>query len=72
MLQVVNAENSLTSAELTLKQLLNLRAEDDFKINCPDVDLPIEDPAALSVSIIYDEAAQTWPAVLARETKLKC
>lgn len=71
VLQVVNAENSLNSAMLTLKQLLNLRADDEFEIARPNVDMPMEDPTALRVSIIYNEAKQNWPAVLARETRLK-
>lgn len=71
VLQVVNAENSLNSALLTLRQLLNLRSQDDFKISRPTVDMPLDDPTAMRVAMIYDEAIQTWPAVLARETRLE-
>ena len=69
--QVVNAENSYTSAVLTLKQLLNLKDDVQFEVQRPDVDMPLTDPTSLRVSMIYNEALQNWPAVLARETRIE-
>jgi outer membrane protein len=68
--QVVNSENNYQSAVLTLKQLLNLKEDVEFKVERPDVDMPITDPASLRVSMIYNDALENWPAVLARETRV--
>jgi outer membrane protein len=68
--QIVNSENNYQSAVLTLKQLLNLKEDFEFKVERPDVDMPITDPASLRVSMIYNDALENWPAVLARETRV--
>ena len=69
--QVVNAENNYTTAVLTLKQLLNLKDDIQFEVLRPNVEMPLTDPTTLRVSMIYNEALQNWPAVLARETRIK-
>jgi len=68
--QVINTENNFSSAVLTLKQLLNLKSEETFEVERPTFDMPVTDPTALRVSMIYNDALENWPAVLARETRM--
>ncbi|MCF8461601.1 MAG: TolC family protein [Flavobacteriales bacterium] len=70
-LQVINTENALSSAVLTLKQMLNLPASESFRIKRPLVDTPIETLGATTVGTVYDHALNNWPKIKARETRLE-
>ncbi|MBL4586871.1 MAG: TolC family protein [Flavobacteriales bacterium] len=70
-LQVVNMENNLSTSVLTLKQILNLKASDPFRIERPPMDLPIENLNAVTIGSIYDNSLNNWPQIKARETQLK-
>lgn len=70
-LQVVNAENALSAALLTLKQMLNLPAAESFRIKRPDVDFPVEPLTNLTVGSVYEQALNNWPQVRAREARLE-
>jgi outer membrane protein len=69
-LQVINAENALSAALLTLKQMLNLPASETFRIKRPLIDTPIETLGATTVGTVYDQALNNWPQIKARETRL--
>lgn len=70
-LQVINAENALSAAILTLKQILNLDASVEFRIKRPDTDVPLEGLADRTVGTIYDHALNNWPQIKAREQRLE-
>lgn len=70
-LQVINAENALSAAILTLKQMLNLQASDAFKIQRPEVEIPLDGLAGKTTSSVYELALNNWPQIKARETKLE-
>lgn len=70
-LQVVNMENNLSAAVLSLKQLLNLKTNEPFRIQRPDQALPLEDLQATTVGTVYDHALNNWPQIKARETRLE-
>lgn len=70
-LQVINAENALVAATLTLKQLLNLQNETDFRIARPAVDLPMMDIASMTVEDVYSKALGNWPQIRAQEARLE-
>ena len=70
-LQVVNAENRLVASTLMLRQMLNLRGEEPFRIVRPNIDLPIESVTARTVADIYNTAINAWPQVKAREMRVK-
>lgn len=69
-LQVVTAENAILTATVALKQLLNLRSDEEFKIQRPPADLPLDDITESSVGGIYEKAMENWPQIKARETQL--
>jgi outer membrane protein len=69
-LQVINMENALSSTLLTLKQMLNLQASDNFRIQRPPVDVPLESIGAVTVGSVYDMALNNWPKIKSRETQL--
>lgn len=70
-LQVINAENALSAALLTLKQMLNLSASESFRIKRPEVDFPIETLGSKTIGTVYDHALNNWPQIKARETNLE-
>ncbi|MCB9186294.1 MAG: TolC family protein [Flavobacteriales bacterium] len=70
-LQVVTAENALSTAILTLKQMLNLQASDEFRIKRPDTEIPLEGLDNKTVGTIYDQALNNWPQIKAREARLE-
>ncbi len=70
-LQVVNAENALSAAVLTLKQMLNLPTAESFRIKRPEVDMPIDGLEGKTVGTVYDHALNNWPQIKARETNLE-
>lgn len=69
-LQIVNMENALSSSLLTLKQMLNLQASDNFRIQRPPIDIPLETIGAVTVGSVYDHALNNWPKIKSRETQL--
>lgn len=70
-LQVVNAENALSASLLTLKQMLNLQASENFQIKRPDTEVPLETLEGRTVGTIYDQALNNWPQIKAREARLE-
>lgn len=70
-LQVITTENALSTSILTLKQMLNLQASENFRIKRPDVGMPLDGLAGKTVGTVYDLALNNWPQIKARETKLE-
>lgn len=70
-LQVINAENAVLTATLTLKQLLNLRNDQPFRIARPSVDLPMMDIASMTVDGVYASALENWPQIRAQESRVE-
>ncbi len=70
-LQVVNAENAVLTATLMLKQLLNLRSDQPFRIERPAVDLPMMDISSMTVDGIYESALANWPQIKAQEARVE-
>ena len=66
-LQLVNAENQLRIAYLDLMQLLDLRENEPFEIEVPDIDLVPDDEVDHSPMEIYQAAVQIRPGVLAAD-----
>jgi len=70
-LQVVNAENAILTAILTLKQLLNLQSDEPFRIARPTMDLPMADITATTVDEIYSKSMTNWPQIRAQEARME-
>lgn len=70
-LQVVNMENALSASLLTLKQLLNLKASEEFRIERPSMEVPLTSLDAVTVGSVYDNAMNNWPQIRARESRLQ-
>ena len=70
-LQVINAENALSTALLSLKQMLNLPASEPFAIERPGMDIPLEGLDTKTIGTIYDHALNNWPQIKSRETNLE-
>ncbi|MGB0368255.1 MAG: TolC family protein [Flavobacteriales bacterium] len=70
-LQVINMENALSASVLTLKQMLNLNASESFRIERPEVDVPLDGIGAKTVGTVYDHALNNWPKIKSRESKLE-
>jgi outer membrane protein len=70
-LQVINMENALSASILTLKQMLNLQASENFRIKRPEVGLPADGLGGKTVGTVYDHALNNWPKIKARESKLE-
>lgn len=70
-LQMVTSENAVLTATLMLKQLLNLRSDQPFRIERPSMDLPMMDISAMTVDGIYDRALQNWPQIRAQEARVE-
>ncbi len=69
-LRVVNARNQLTLSYLTLTQLLELPAMDDFSIEIPNFDhIPIVRPA-YEVEPVYEAALGNQPQIRSAELQL--
>jgi len=69
-LQLVNAENQLRIAYLDLMQLLDLREDESFRIEAPDIDVMPSQTVDNSPLQIYDTAVQIQPNVLAADVRL--
>ncbi len=69
-LQMVNAENQLRIAYLDLMQLLDLREDEPFQVEIPDLDVLAVQTVDYSPLQIYDTAVQIQPNVLAADVRL--
>lgn len=70
-LQVVNAENQMELAYLTLTQLLELDSVSGFEIATPEIYIIPEDDLNISIRYIYTEAQSALPRIKSAEYKLK-
>jgi outer membrane protein len=61
-LRIVNAENTLAIAELRLKQLLQLSADEPFSIEIPQIADPENAPLA-TATMVYETAEATQPSI---------
>lgn len=68
---VLVAEGNKEVAYLTLVQLLELDAEEEIKINRPDLNIPVEDPMNISLNQVYQTALGNQPSVKAADFRLK-
>lgn len=66
-LAVVNAQNQLSLAYLTLSQLMNLDSLDGFRIERPKIETPSEAILAVTPDQIYQSALATQPGVKSAE-----
>ncbi|HYX09567.1 MAG TPA: TolC family protein [Bacteroidales bacterium] len=62
-LSLVNAQNQLDIAYLTLTQLLYLDSVGNFEIEVPSIDIPSEQQILIPVSDIYKQAVETLPQI---------
>ncbi|PCJ82429.1 MAG: transporter [Flavobacteriales bacterium] len=69
-LNVVNAENALQMAYLDLKQLLELNASTDFKIEKPEMEIPTEPKILSTPGQVYDAALGKMPQIKSAEYRL--
>lgn len=69
-LNVVNAENALFSARLSLCQLLEIGYDPNFSVKRPVIALP-QVPAQADVQSIFNQAAGTRPEILGAEARLE-
>lgn len=70
-LAVTNAYNNLQLAQLNLKQLLQLPAQQPFEIVMPEVEIETAQEYPVSAEEVYDIAEDTQPIVLAADTRIK-
>ncbi len=69
---LVQAQNSVDLAMLTLKQLLQLEPDYELRLERPSIDMPTEpNPENLSLPSVYALAQQTQPSVRAAHFRLK-
>ncbi|OKL41548.1 TolC family protein [Pontibacter flavimaris] len=69
-LELINAENQRDISRLSLMQLLNLPASQDFQIEIPQIPDPDQDPVLLSGDQVFDTAVQTLPAIKAADLRV--
>ncbi|WP_242918887.1 TolC family protein [Pontibacter liquoris] len=70
-LALINAQNQRDIARLSLMQLLNLPASDDFKIVVPDIPEPDQQPVLVNGNDVYEVALQTLPAIKAVDLRVQ-
>ncbi|MEJ8802321.1 TolC family protein [Pontibacter sp. H249] len=70
-LNFITAQNQRDISRLTLMQLLNIPANQDFQIQIPDIPEPDENPVIVSGNQVYDVAVQTLPAIRATDLRLR-
>ena len=68
---IVTAENNVELSYLNLKNLLELPADRDIKIETPSVIVPSEDPNAYIFKGIYAQALAAQPQIRAGELRIK-
>ena len=69
--QVVNAQNNLDLAYLTLVQMLDLPSTQGFEIEFPDLELGLQPTLAIPAEQIYEFALETQPSIKSAESKVK-
>ncbi len=69
-LQIINYENQLNMAHLTLVQLMNLDKPEGFQIMRPIVELPADPTLASTPDQIYQYAVNNQPVIKSAETKI--
>lgn len=67
---VVEAENNLALAQLQLKQLLQLPAEQSLEVVIPEVEVPEEALLPASAEVVYDEAVTNLPAIRSADQQI--
>lgn len=67
---VVDAENNLALAQLQLKQLLQIPAEQSLEVVIPDVEVPEEALLPTSAEVVYDQAVNTLPAIRSADQQI--
>lgn len=70
-LQVVNAQNQLNLAYLTLTQMLDLPSPDGFEIEKPQIAMPEASTILQSPVDIYNQALNIQPEIKSAEIKVK-
>lgn len=69
-LALVNAQNQLDIAYLSLAQLLDLRTTDDFAIAVPEIEILPGYDLSVSPMQVFDTASRTQPSVKASEIRV--
>lgn len=69
-LNLVQAENNLSTAIIDLTQLMDLEYDPDFRVESPKVDLPDQSAIAMSANEVFDVAKSTLPMVRFSEYKV--
>ncbi len=67
---VVDAENNLALAQLRLKQLLQIPAEQSLEVVIPEVDVPEEAQLPASAEAVYDQAVVNLPAIRSADQQI--
>jgi outer membrane protein len=67
---VVDAENNLALAQLQLKQLLQIPAEQSLEVVIPEVDVPEEAQLPASAEVVYDQAVANLPAIRSADQQI--
>jgi outer membrane protein len=67
---VVDAENNLALAQLQLKQLLQLPAEQSLEVVIPEVEVPEEALLPASAEAVYDQAVTSLPAIRSADQQI--
>ncbi len=67
---VVDAENSLALAQLRLKQLLQIPAEQSLEVVIPEVEAPEITQLPASAEAVYDEAVNNLPAIRSADQQI--
>ena len=69
--QLINSQNQLASAYLTLSQLLELDSDKEFRIERPRLNAVDKSKVLQSVNSIFEEAVLTLPQIKSAEYNLK-
>jgi outer membrane protein len=69
--RVVEAQNSLDANYLNLKQLLQIDTDVPFEIERPQIALPTNEGAGVSMSSVFATARNRQPSILAGEERVK-
>ena len=67
---VVEAENNLALAQLQLKQLLQIPAEQSLDVVIPEVEVPEVTRLPASAEAVYDEAVNNLPAIRSADQQI--
>ena len=67
---VVDAENNLALAQLQLKQLLQIPADQSLEVTTPEVEIPETQLLPASAEAVYAEAVATLPAIRSADLQL--